>query len=410
MKPKQIIFKIAEFPHLSETFIVAQIVTAIKLGYEVKIIVSRLLDFGSVPAELLNKYDILNKIIVEDYQIPDKKAARLLKSFYLLALHLTKVRAIRRFYAQQKAFSLTWLYQWHFYEQFNHSNTLFHIQYGINKNPIDLLKLSGFYKPSVIVTFHGHDAFFPINGFISNDGYYDEIFYSASLITANTPYLAEKIRSLGCPDEKLKIIPVGVDTSFFFSQKKVYKRKTFEMITVGRLDAVKGHRYCIEALKIIKEKGLHVRLSIVGEGAERTNLESLIDQYELHDQVILMGRKSQEEIRQLLWEHDLYMFTAVALPDGRRETQGLATLEAQACGLPVIVFDSGGVKYTLEDQVTGFVCVEYDVQSLVQKIELLYLNPALRNKMGSDAVAFVEAHFSQNYVDSVWAKEYLRYT
>ena len=100
------------------------------------------------------------------------------------------------------------------------------------------------------------------------------------------------------------------------------------------------------------------------------------------------------------------MLTAVALPDGRRETQGLATLEAQACGLPVIVFNSGGVKYTVKDGVSGFVCEEYDVEAIIQKIELLFLNPELINKMGSYAVNFVDENYSQKGGDIKWESIY----
>jgi colanic acid/amylovoran biosynthesis glycosyltransferase len=53
---KKLIFKIGQFPHLSETFILAQIITAINCGYEVKILVSELLDFeNSKQLELIEK-------------------------------------------------------------------------------------------------------------------------------------------------------------------------------------------------------------------------------------------------------------------------------------------------------------------------------------------------------------------
>ncbi|WP_222861338.1 hypothetical protein, partial [Seonamhaeicola marinus] len=80
-------------------------------------------------------------------------------------------------------FSLTWLYQLHFYKQFNTAHAI-HVQYGTNVNPLDVLKKVGFLKPSLIVTFHGHDVFFPISGYIHNNGYYDNLFGFGDLITA----------------------------------------------------------------------------------------------------------------------------------------------------------------------------------------------------------------------------------
>lgn len=409
MKQKKIVFIVQEFPHLSETFIVAQIVTAIKLGYKVEILIKKLLGIEtSATYGLIEQYGLLDKVIIVDYKIPKSKITRLLKWIMLLIVNLKDLNFIFKFYKEYTQFSLTWLYQWCFFKQFNEV-AIVHVQYGTNSKPLDILKKTGFFKPSVIVTFHGHDAFFPVNGFIPNNGYYDDLFKYGNLITANTPYLADKILDLGCPKELLSIIPVGVDTNFFYpiNDKKEISN-TLKLITVGRLDKVKGHECCIETVALLTNKGIDVTLTIIGEGTERNNLEQLIITNRLENKVFMEGKKSQTEIRQALWEHDIYLLTAVALADGRRETQGLATIEAQACGLPVIVFDSGGVKYTLEDNKTGFVSKEYDVQDIVKKMDLLYLNPTLRVQMGLNAVDFIKQHFSQDYIDSVWKKEYSR--
>lgn len=403
MSNKKIVFKVPEFPHLSETFIVAQIITAIKLGYEVEILIRKLLEKDTaINAGLIKEYGLLDKIIIEDYKIPKNKGVRLFKWMMLLLINFKDINNILKFHKEFPRFSLTWLYEWQFYKQFNEA-AIIHIQYGTNKYPIDILKKTGFFKPSVIVTFHGHDAFFPINGFIPNNGYYDNLFKYGNLITANTPYLAVRILGLGCPTALLSIIPVGVDTDFFYPNK--YKKeisKTLKLITVGRLDKVKGHHFCIEAVQQLINKGIDVTLTIIGEGAERRNLEELVTKYKLDENIFITGKKSQEDIRKALWEHHIYLLTAVALPDGRSETQGLATLEAQSCGLPVIVFDSGGVKYTLEDGVSGFVCVEYDVEDVVAKIIKFIENPDLLNKMSYQAITFVNENYAQKLIDEKW--------
>lgn len=405
MSKRKVIFKVPEFPHVSETFIVAQIVTAIKLGYNVEILIRKLLTYNS-NSGLIEQYGLLDKIIVEDYKIPKNKILRLFKWMMLLIINLKHLSHILKFYKEYPKFSLTWLYQWHFYKQFNKA-AIIHIQYGTNKYPLDILKKTGFFKPALIVTFHGHDAFFPINGFIPNNGYYDKLFKYGNLVTVNTPYLEEKILELGCPKELLSIVPVGVDTDFFYVNKE--KNEIYnglKLITVGRLDNVKGQQFCIEAVYQLKKKGIKVTLTIIGEGAEYNNLKSLIAKYKLENRIYLIGSKSQMEVRRLLWEHDIYLLTAVALPDGRRETQGLATLEAQACGLPVIVFDSGGVKYTLEEDVSGFVCEEYNIEAVCAKIMKFIDNPSLLTKMSNQAVTFVNEKYSQKIIDKRWKTIY----
>ncbi|WP_445717954.1 glycosyltransferase [Flavobacterium sp.] len=408
MNKKTIIFKVFEFPHLSETFILAQIITAIKLGYDVKIIVVKLLDLdASLYRKTLIENNILDSIIIEDYKIPKNTFFKIFKFVFLLLKHLKKIKAILSFYNKQNKFSLTWLYQWNFYEVFNSNNNVFHVQYGTNRNPLDLLKAAGFYKPSLIVTFHGHDAFFPINGFIPNNGYYDNLFTYGDLITANTPYLAKKIVALGCPREKMKIIPVGVDTTFFNSIGKNKRAEgSLKIITVGRLDPVKGHKYSIEVVNEMVQSGYDIILTIIGEGSERKNLEKLIENYNLKKNVFLLGKKSQDEIRSFLIANDLYVITAVPLCDGRRETQGLATLEAQACGLPVIAFDSGGVKYTIELGKTGFVFDEYDTIGIVTILKKIYLERSMLKEMSANTKKFIDANFSQTYINDIWDNVY----
>lgn len=402
-KTKKIIFKIPQFPQISETFIIAQIKTAIDLGYDVQIITRKYI-LNNI--DLIDNHNLIDKIIVEDYKIPKNKFIRLLKWVGLLILNVRDIHFVFSFYKEHKKFSLTWLYHWVFYKQFNKAN-VFHVQYGTNSKPLPTLKKTKFFKPKIIVTFHGHDAFFPLYGYIENNGYYKDLFNCDAVITANTPYLYKKIEVLGCPRDKLKIIPVGVKTSYFYpQQRKKANDESIKLITVGRLDKVKGHRYCIEVVQELLKLGVECKLTIIGEGKERTNLEALINKYNLITNIQLLGSKNPNEIREAFWEHDLYLLLAIPVENNRRETQGLATLEAQACGLPAIVFDSGGVKYTVQDGVSGFICKEFDIEEVVSKVKYLSKNRKTLAEMGKNAVKFVNEKYSQNIIDDKWKHLY----
>jgi colanic acid/amylovoran biosynthesis glycosyltransferase len=407
MHKRKIVFKVPEFPHLTETFIVAQIVTAIKLGYEIEILVrKRIEESTNLRSNLIEEYGLLKKVIIEDYKIPKNRILRYIKWILLLVINVAHFNNILSYHKEQSKFSLTCLFQWVFYNRFIEAD-LFHVQYGTNSNPLATLKKTGF-KPALIVTFHGHDAFFPISGYIHNNGYYDNLFKYGNLITANTPYLADKIIELGCPKELLSIVPVGVDTEFFYPIKKaVGKYEKSKLITVGRLSVVKGHIYAFVVVKKLKEAGYNVVLTVVGEGSERLNLENYIKDNKLNDSIVLVGAKSQEEIRELLRDNDIFLFPSVPLHYGKStETQGLANNEAMACGLPVVVFDSGGVKYTLEDGISGFVCDEYDIDCMISKVKILIEDTEMAKKMSDKAVTFVNKIYSQKVIDSKWKTIY----
>lgn len=405
---KKIIFKISEFPHVSETFIIAQIITAIQLNYQVVILVNKVLDFKkSLHDDILLKYNLKDFILVEDIKIPKNKITRFLKIFVLFISNLHKLKSILNFYKFQREKSFSWVFYWNFYQQFNNTNTIFHVQYGNNKFPLDVLKAKCKLKAKVITTFHGHDAFFPMHGFIPNDGYYNLLFEKTEVITANTKYLADKIEGLGCPKNKIQIVPVGVDTKYFTAIGKSQNRNSaLRLINVGRLDPVKGHKYLIEIINKIVKRGFDIQLDIIGEGDERSNLEQLIKKYNLFENIKLIGKKSQSEIKEMYLQSDLYVFAAVPLSDGRRESQGLATLEAQACGLPVLAYDSGGVRYTILEGQTGYLFKEFEIDKVVETLLFLNENRSVIQEMSDNCFKFVDENFSQKVINEKWSRIY----
>lgn len=402
-KKKKIVFKINRFPQLSETFIVAQLITAKKLGFEVYLLVNEIIQSEKlIFKKEIDDNQLLKNIIFVNYRIPKNKIIRLLKWTVILLKNIVYILSIIKYYKRYNKFSLTYLFELQFYKQFNDFEII-HIQFGNHKNPIDKLKSSGFLKPASILTFHGHDAFFPMYGHIPNNGYYDLFFKYGDLITVNTGYLEEKVIALGCPPDKIKVIPVGVDTSYFYPHKNIRKQnEPLRLITVGRLDKIKGQKHLIPVVSKLLEMNCNIKLMIIGEGTEYDFLKRLIKDNNLDEVIILTGRMTQKEIRVAFQNSDIYLFTAVSLDDGRCETQGLATLEAQATGIPAVVFDSGGVKYTVEDNASGYICKEMDLNCVVNKIKHLYDNPQIREKMGVNAIQFVRNNFSQDKLDMEW--------
>ncbi|MHA6279853.1 glycosyltransferase [Salinimicrobium sp. CAU 1759] len=401
----QILFKTQQFPHLTETFVLSQIILAIEEGHQVNILLQDLLDFEkSTHAKLLEKYKINEKIIIDKYDIPKNKIPRLFKALKILLRNFKDLGKWLKYIRLKSKFSLTWIYEFDFYKQFQHFDII-HVQYGTNVHPVDLIKRVGLISGRLIVSFHGHDAFFPINGFIENNGYYDHLFRGNNLIVANTPYLAEKIETLGCRRKNIKIIPVPVDVNFFQPIDVTSKKNPLKLITVGRLDPIKGHRLGIEFVKILIDGNINAHFTIVGEGEEHNSLTNMIKDLQLEEVVDLVGRKNQEEIKALLQASDIYIFTGVPVKQGRRETQGLATLEAQACGLPVLAFDSGGVKYTIKEGQTGYLCPEFDLDCMSKSLSKL-LDTKARKRMGTEARSFVEEHFSTEVIAVKWRKIY----
>ncbi len=403
---KTILFKVWKFPQLSETFIVNQIVLAIRLGYDVRILVGEFSDISkNGNLQLFERFNLQDKIIIEDYKVPLNKVQRIIKAGQLVLENLRLLPKLKSYYKESGKKGVLPLYEFFFYEQFR-AIDIFHIQFGTNKHPIDLLKKVGLLKNRLIVSFHGHDLYFPINRRIPNNGYYDSLFNQADYLIANTPFLKSKLLELNAPEDKIKIIPVSVDTNFFQPLSMGTTSKIVKLLTVGRLDELKGQKYGIEAVKKLISSGYVLEYYIAGQGSYLKKLQSQVKRLKLEKHIFFTGALSQLQIKKLMQESDVFLMTSITNSLGMAESQGLVTAEAQACGLPVIAFDSGGIKYTLEEGKSGFLCPEKDLECYTSKIELLLKDEVLRNKMGKDAVTFIDKEYSEHSVIKKWKEVY----
>lgn len=377
------------------------------MDYEVKILVGEINDIQeNTNKTLFDEYELRDKIIVEDYKVPTQKAKRILRASWLLLSNFFLLPLFINYYTASKQNGLESVYEFFYYKNFRCFDVI-HVQFGTNKHPIDIFKKIGYIKSRLVVSFHGHDLYFPLNNRIPNNGYYNILFDAADYLIANTFFLKEKLLKINAPEEKIKIIPVAVDTSIFTPNKFDDKNSdVIRIISVGRLEIFKGHQFGIKCISQLVKKGFNIQYSIIGDGSQKEILESLIQKYGLKKSVVLLGRKSQVEISKILPTQDIFLMTSITDPNYGVESQGLVTAEAQACGLPVVALDTGGVKYTLIDGKTGYLCKEKDLDFFVDKVEELILNEALRYRIGLNARHFIEEGYSENSVINKWRKLY----
>jgi len=133
-------------------------------------------------------------------------------------------------------------------------------------------------------------------------------------------------------------------------------------------------------------------------------LRQKINDLGLKKEISLKNGGNQNQIIQLLHRHHLFLMTSVTDNTGRAEGQGLVTAEAQATGMPVVGFNSGGVPETIQDGKTGFIVEEGNINNMADAIEKFILNPDLISTFGKEAREFVDRKFNnktqtQNIID-----------
>lgn len=209
------------------------------------------------------------------------------------------------------------------------------------------------------------------------------------------------VEQVGIQASKVDCIPNGIDVTRFAMANGTTSRHllgtfappgTLLIGTVGRLDAVKDQAGLVAAFSMLGEADAamraRLRLVIIGEGAERPNLQAQIAQLGLEGQVCLLGNR--EDVPALLQELDIFVLSSIA------EGMPGAVLEAMAAALPIVATDVGGVAEVVETGVTGTLVKPGDVPVLASALATYCADPALRHRHGSAGRARVESRFSQD--------------
>ncbi len=130
---------------------------------------------------------------------------------------------------------------------------------------------------------------------------------------------------------------------------------------------------------------------MIGDGPLREEMEAYARR--LLPKVTVHRRLTQNDIRAELGQAQIYLHGSVTLDNGHAEAFGIANLEAQAVGTPVVAFRSGGVGEAVEDGRTGLLADERDVAGMADALGSLLGDPDRWNAFHRRAPAWVQERF-----------------
>jgi glycosyltransferase involved in cell wall biosynthesis len=181
----------------------------------------------------------------------------------------------------------------------------------------------------------------------------------------------------------------GVDTDKFKPQKSP---STFVIGTVRALRNIYGIDILIKAFALFSRRppGKKARLLIVGDGPLRNDLEELTINLGISDKVEFRGKVSHERIPDILSEMSLFAVLS------RSESYCVAALEAQACGLPVVASNVGGLPEVVDNGVTGILIPPENPEAAAKAFARISSDSALKESMSKAAVSFVRKKFDED--------------
>lgn len=155
-------------------------------------------------------------------------------------------------------------------------------------------------------------------------------FSVADHIICYTEMEKDEIVKMGIDSRKISVIHNGVDTSLFVPRPQDRGGGKFQVLWVGRYVPGKDVKTLIEAFALLQKKKPDIHLVLVGEGPEKSRIETLIRKYNLESSVTLIDYIDNTDLPKIYNQSNLFVLPS--LMEGVPRT----ILEAMACGVPVI--------------------------------------------------------------------------
>lgn len=186
------------------------------------------------------------------------------------------------------------------------------------------------------------------------------------------------------------VIYNGIDFNKIKSQVIPTRNTPFRIIIVSRLDVVKkGHDTLLKALSLLNNKGVSVRLDIIGDGLGLDYIKELIEEFGLCNIVSILGSKSRQWVYTNLYKYDLLV------QPSRYEGFGLTIVEGIAAKIPILVSDIDGPNEITCNGSYGWMFRVDDYQDMAEKLMEIYnMGPNTLHSKINKSYQYMKKHYS----------------
>ena len=203
------------------------------------------------------------------------------------------------------------------------------------------------------------------------------------------------LNTAGVPDERITVLPLGVDMERFAPAAGPRADGPIRVLTVSRLEPAKGVEDLVIATGLLARRGVEIELTLMGDGPLRSRLEWIAGEMGISERVRLPGGVPWTQLQEVYRAHDVFVLASAATRIWR-EQFGFALIEAMGCGLPVLVGDSGSLM-----EVAGAeqrLVRPHDPPALEDKLEALVSEESLRRREGEASRERAVQEFDQRLI------------
>lgn len=244
-------------------------------------------------------------------------------------------------------------------------------------------------------TMHGPTEFFEVARWRL-----DEKIARATFVACISHFCRSQLMIYADPGDwpKLHIVHCGVQPERYGTPPERAPGK--RLVFVGRMAAVKGVPVLLDAVARLHAQDPEVSLTLVGDGPDRSLIESRIAELGLGGAVTITGYLSQDGVAEQLAQADIFVLPSFA------EGVPVVLMEAMVTGLPVVTTRIAGIPELVQDGTNGFVVPPGCANSLATALERLLADPELRSQFGATGQAHVAAEYNIDH-EGAWLHEIL---
>lgn len=231
----------------------------------------------------------------------------------------------------------------------------------------------------LVVHFHGWDAY--SNYMINAYGHdYKMVFEYATVIVAVSKHMRRQLITLGAPVNKTFYNPCGADIKHNKTAVPMKAGKRF--IMVGRLTPKKAPLISIQAFFKVYKNHPDSSLDIVGDGPLMGEVQAKIAELGISCAVNIHGSQSHEYVVEQLAQSACFIQHSVVAEDNDHEGTPVGILEAMVMALPIVSTRHAGILDVIEDEETGYLVDEYDIDAMANRMNEVIHNIDAASEMG----------------------------
>lgn len=247
-----------------------------------------------------------------------------------------------------------------------------------------------------VATAWGSDILFAGKSFIKKP-FIRYILNKADVITCDADHMKREISKMGIREEKIRIIYFGIDTNVFKPIAKDNNLRSrlgilnsLAIVSLRSLFPVYDIETLIRSIPFVLKEYSEAKFVLIGTGPQKKMLTNLCRLLGVGDNVSFLGFIANHELPTYLSSMDIYVSTSLS-------DAGIAssTAEAMACGLPVVITDSGENRKWIRDGEDGFIVPLKNPEVLANKIVTLLRNVEIREIYGRKSRGII--HEKNNY-------------